>query len=380
MTKQTRWEQLEREATRQEKRWRQSLPIDCTYQQSLERYLKKELVEIADYYLMSGISHMTKPQLIDELVSQRDFSIYHLLQNLTKPQQALFWKAKEHGYLPINNSATQKVGWWWRTTLLVPATIDGKFVLILPKDVRESPTLQLFEEEVKMRARQNDAILEFTRGLLNTFGVLRLADLYAKLRAYQVIEGPDEYLHVRNLLWMQQDFYEELLLDGNLAVAPGLDHPYALFDRISDRTDLQPVELTPTEVLRRARESYYLDLPEYKKFASYLEKVTTLESYEVESLTFDFVVQLNNQVHFTDLVNEIFDVLKTHTPEIMQETIRLAMAVRDVTPHYALKGHTPRSLTQGQEERRSPVQIPHEIGRNDKCSCGSGKKYKKCCM
>lgn len=379
MTKQTRWEQLEREATRQEKRWRQSLPIDCTYQQSLERYLKKELVEIADYYLMLGISHMTKPQLIDELVSQRDFSIYHLLQNLTKPQQALFWEAKEHGYLPINNSATQKVGWWWRTTLLVPATIDGKFVLILPKDVRESPTLQLFEEEVKMRARQNDAILEFTRGLLNTFGVLRFADFCAYLRNYQVIENSEQVQHVRTLLWVQQDFYEELLLDGNLVVVPGLDHPYALFDQISDRADLQPVELTPAEVVKRAHESYYLELSEYKNFARYLEKATTLAPHQVESIMFDFGVQLNNQVSFHDILNQFFKLLRELTPKSMQDVIRFALAAQDVTPHYALKGHTPKFLSQ-QAEGQTLIQESAKVRRNDPCSCGSGKKYKKCCM
>jgi uncharacterized protein YecA (UPF0149 family) len=32
------------------------------------------------------------------------------------------------------------------------------------------------------------------------------------------------------------------------------------------------------------------------------------------------------------------------------------------------------------EQRVSPVLSRNKIGRNDKCSCGSGKKYKKCCL
>lgn len=27
----------------------------------------------------------------------------------------------------------------------------------------------------------------------------------------------------------------------------------------------------------------------------------------------------------------------------------------------------------------SPREVGHKIGRNDPCSCGSGKKFKKCC-
>ena len=34
------------------------------------------------------------------------------------------------------------------------------------------------------------------------------------------------------------------------------------------------------------------------------------------------------------------------------------------------------------EKTDNPVEIPHDnkkVGRNEKCPCGSGKKYKHCC-
>ena len=31
------------------------------------------------------------------------------------------------------------------------------------------------------------------------------------------------------------------------------------------------------------------------------------------------------------------------------------------------------------EAAREPVSAPQEVGRNDPCPCGSGKKYKNCC-
>lgn len=33
-----------------------------------------------------------------------------------------------------------------------------------------------------------------------------------------------------------------------------------------------------------------------------------------------------------------------------------------------------------QSSKNSTVNISNKIGRNDKCPCGSGKKYKKCCL
>ncbi|HHX50949.1 MAG TPA: hypothetical protein GX711_05890, partial [Clostridia bacterium] len=32
-----------------------------------------------------------------------------------------------------------------------------------------------------------------------------------------------------------------------------------------------------------------------------------------------------------------------------------------------------------EEKPRQPVRKAREVGRNDPCPCGSGKKYKKCC-
>lgn len=32
------------------------------------------------------------------------------------------------------------------------------------------------------------------------------------------------------------------------------------------------------------------------------------------------------------------------------------------------------------DSRNEPVRVDVKIGRNDPCPCGSGKKYKKCCL
>nr|WP_279600031.1 SEC-C metal-binding domain-containing protein [Bacillus sp. B19-2] len=59
-----------------------------------------------------------------------------------------------------------------------------------------------------------------------------------------------------------------------------------------------------------------------------------------------------------------------------------------------LKGHTPKEISQGRKPviALSSAQNPQPatnvidfksrkaIGRNDPCPCGSGKKYKKCCL
>jgi len=45
------------------------------------------------------------------------------------------------------------------------------------------------------------------------------------------------------------------------------------------------------------------------------------------------------------------------------------------------KGRTSKGYKELENQRgRTLVKIEKEIGRNDLCYCGSGKKYKKCCI
>ncbi len=65
--------------------------------------------------------------------------------------------------------------------------------------------------------------------------------------------------------------------------------------------------------------------------------------------------------------------------ETVRQNIQLHGAEEDVEQFGAVKqvdaGHNP---SDGVIERSAPIVSGHEIGRNDPCSCGSGKKYKKC--
>lgn len=47
-------------------------------------------------------------------------------------------------------------------------------------------------------------------------------------------------------------------------------------------------------------------------------------------------------------------------------------------PQWVLKGYTPEEVAN--MPRQSVVRTGRKIGRNEPCPCGSGKKYKNCCL
>jgi uncharacterized protein YchJ len=62
----------------------------------------------------------------------------------------------------------------------------------------------------------------------------------------------------------------------------------------------------------------------------------------------------------------------------LKEFADAAITVNTEVPHWELKGFSPMDLSQ--YNKQMPIVKGDKIGRNDLCPCGSGKKYKKCCM
>jgi len=50
----------------------------------------------------------------------------------------------------------------------------------------------------------------------------------------------------------------------------------------------------------------------------------------------------------------------------------------DIMGDYVENGYTKHKPTRGEKLKTNYEYV--EVGRNDPCPCGSGKKYKKCCL
>ena len=79
---------------------------------------------------------------------------------------------------------------------------------------------------------------------------------------------------------------------------------------------------------------------------------------------------------------EGFEMFQAMITAIREETIRRLMTV-ELRPSQEVKRQkvaTEFSTSGDQTVKKQPVRVTGKVGPNDLCPCGSGKKYKKCCM
>ncbi len=107
------------------------------------------------------------------------------------------------------------------------------------------------------------------------------------------------------------------------------------------------VEIVPVKKEKRAKDICYINL-DYKK-----------RSWEMD-----------NQIHSDPSMKEIRAAIEKDIPDFYEQV---------KNRHQKLKRIYSYNKSREWDEA-PPRQVSEKVGRNDPCPCGSGKKYKKCCM
>lgn len=76
---------------------------------------------------------------------------------------------------------------------------------------------------------------------------------------------------------------------------------------------------------------------------------------------------------------EAYEMFNNMIANIQEETVRYIYRVSLVPAQPKEQRAVVENRSGGEEAARKPIKKEQQVGRNDPCTCGSGKKYKKCC-
>ncbi len=134
-------------------------------------------------------------------------------------------------------------------------------------------------------------------------------------------------------------------------------------------------------------QGFSLDSPAYAHYRSFLEDYCDIDPDEAKSAAAELSKKISEENAPEKCVQEMI-AWSGADSSCAQLLLRMYRNCRNETRFPALCGHTPLEI--GAAPSDSPYQEfdlefndsvkPVRIGRNDPCPCGSGKKYKKCCM
>lgn len=139
---------------------------------------------------------------------------------------------------------------------------------------------------------------------------------------------------------------------------------------------------TYEEVLRYAEHDLDIERKSYLEVFDYLKKLTKNAYFDVNEVAFMVYdlcimdVTVEDIIEFINSSGVVFD-----TKNQLKEMLSLVINLNNDSRKWINKGFTTSELL----KKNSDYVIEQnkekkKVGRNESCPCGSGKKYKKCCM
>ena len=130
--------------------------------------------------------------------------------------------------------------------------------------------------------------------------------------------------------------------------------------------------------------------PAEQKFCEWLLKKGVKSKEFAVAIILDLQTDIRNDVKFTELVKEVQSEIGIGSFEEVQALLQHLQDLYNQTHHWILKGWTSQEVFEKFDKpalRPLPKEpfvfsskVAAEVGRNDLCPCGSGKKFKKCCL
>ena len=370
--------------------YRRKLPQELSLASALEEMTKAELDDIRYNLNVSGTSSLKKAELIERLVPEITAFARRWLPSALVEQRQCFEHLLEKGGLSTELRDDDLRLDYLRGIGILACGVEKeseKLAWYLPAELQEE-IRKISGGAYNSMTELNTEMARLAAGLLFYYGYLNFEQLYEMVLGYLDQAAAAEVTF--------QDFVGVMLnascwLPQIDALPQGMRY-YALLDaeKLEDeqhsREALGFAPLAYDKVYEAGEENYIESTDEYRAFAPYLMKEFKLQVLQAADIVGEIYILLQNSGDLSEAADYLSGLGLMKDTEKAKVLLMLTAAFSNSTRMWRLKGYTPDELSANEDGAKNMGKVipfgHHEqkAGRNDPCPCGSGKKYKKCCL
>ena len=374
---------------RHKRLYRRKLPKQRTLKETLAEMTKAELDDVRYNLGLKGASSLKKAALVESLAEEVPRFAERWLTTVLDEEYGLFQHLLERGGCSAELRDDDLRLDYLRGIGMISCGVgeDGKLAWFLPEEI-EQKLRAMDAGTYRSMAELNTETARLASGLLFYYGYLNYDQLHTMTLAYLEPAQREELPFL--------DFVGVMLnascwQDTLIALPHGMKY-YTLLDeeRLIDeqmkRSSIDYAKLSYSQVYDAGAPDYIEATPEYKALAQYMMQKGGLDVLKAADVVGEIYIMLQNGERI-DMVREFLTDLGYLEGAALKDALLLVGAYNNATRLWALKGHTPDSLVRPQPAGQGKLVSFAEaqthkakVGRNDPCPCGSGKKYKNCCL
>lgn len=262
--------------------------------------------------------------------------------------------------------------------------------IIVPDEVKDLYE-KLFTAEFIAEKERFDLVIKYCVACTNLYGIVPYAKVVEIFNEQNEEETCiEEVLADYHNLGLREVFFE---LQGAYFVHEAIDGEEEFNSLLDEQSD-KPYYVPEKEALLRYAEDDYFEKNEaYCKLKEYIVANVVTDEEQAEELCSDLQLACCFGEGPADALNEfLVREIEFESEQQVYEIGELLSDLNNTTRMWDNRGYTPNELHElglAEEAPRMVGMMPpkqetyvregKKIGRNDKCPCGSGKKYKYCC-
>ena len=348
-------------------------------------YGKKELEQIAKLYGVKGAYKLKKAELVEALIEAIPAGMANNLPMLDAEDIKLFEEVmKEDVQLEAEESPEAYYNLMELELVQLKETKEQKYLTV--DEVIKEAYSKIDVGAIMPEIEANSVLRRYVMSVLNLYGVVSIdwaVELYNKYHQ-------DVLTEERLVAFMKKDMRiacQSKVMEGYLVE----ETIYAL-DKNNFHDFLKVIidkpYYTPSKELLVALEdeTFYENTVAVEKLKAYLRANITQDEEMIEeavtAVSMIARVDSDRTGKTTELMLEEIANIGIEFKDLGQvnEVIKLLVAVVNNTRKWINKGFTPNELSPHKFDEQTGQKVKvMDVGRNEPCPCGSGKKYKKCC-
>lgn len=372
---------------------RNKIPDNRDLLTALLSMTKQELDDIRYNLCVTGISSLKKAEMAAALVpAVVDFAKRWLVTIGIEQYNILTSLCRSNGLSTQLDPDDMRLDYMRCLGIIFYGQQDGKVAWYMPDEILAVYTKLDHTPDYKKAVTVNDEVMRLTGGLLFYYGCLNYDELYQRVKNYLDQDVSLSFVDFMGVLMNGGCWHNNVINTED-----GM-HYYTLMDAdkmLAEREKKAELDFAdfPYDQIYEAGDPNYIDATdEYKAFAQYLMNAFSLDVLDAADIVGEIYILLQNGESMQEIISylERFGFMKEEktAAELMEHYTNFALTSK----MWSLKGHSPAELEEIKIKNASLVPkkmknnvvkfVPRSstVGRNDPCPCGSGKKYKKCCL
>lgn len=377
---------LQEEADKRSKQiMRREIPAKRTLENSLQTLTRQELDDIRYNVGLSGTSGLNKAELIEKLAPAiLQFAQSWFVSMLDEQYQAMRHMAEREGISTQFRLDEMRLDYFQSIGLALSGSYRGKPAWYMPNEVL-AEFKRLDAGGLVKAVEWNTEVVRLAAGILYYYGVLNYDQLFAKVKLY--LEENDTFKFVD----FTQVMFNGSCWQRNFQISEQLMYYYTVMNPESivaaqARAGVGFAKLSYTKVYEAGEENYIEATPAYKALAQFFMKAYGRDVLQAANIVGEITILLQNGGKMKDALGYIESLGNPTVAEAQDNLAPLLIAFHNSLRLWIFKGHTPEEMVSGKLDAEETAfdslaeGRKKKMGRNDPCACGSGKKYKNCCL